>query len=127
MQTAHSKEVLNMITEKEKKNRDELFRLMKENPELPIVPMVDSEICGGDFAYYMGVWGWAEIDEILICENNYDSIEFKSDHDIYNTLYHYLKPEQYDELPDNYDLCEEIYNNLPWKKVIVVFIIHEQK
>lgn len=32
-----------MITEIEKKNRDELFRLMKENPDLPVVPMVDDE------------------------------------------------------------------------------------
>lgn len=115
-----------MITEKEKKNRNELFHLMKENPELPVVPMVDSEICGDDFAYYMGCWGRAEIDEILICENDYERIEFKSDHDVYDTLYHYLKPEQHDELPDNDDLCEEIYNNLPWKKAIVVFIVSEQ-
>lgn len=125
MRNARSKEVLNMITEKEKKNRNELFRLMRENPDLPVIPMVDSEICGGDFAYYMGCWGRAEIDEILICENDYERIEFKSDHDVYGTLYHYLKAEQYDELPDNDDLCEEIYNNLPWKEAIVVLIVHE--
>ena len=26
-----------MISERERKNRDELFRLMKENPDLPVV------------------------------------------------------------------------------------------
>lgn len=40
-----------MITEREKKNRDELFRLMRENPDLPVVPMVDAEICGDDSGY----------------------------------------------------------------------------
>lgn len=28
----------------EKEYRDELFKLMQENPELPVVPMVDYEI-----------------------------------------------------------------------------------
>lgn len=45
-----------MITDKERKNREELaayrrrelFRLMRENPELPVVPMVDWEITGDD-------------------------------------------------------------------------------
>lgn len=32
-----------MITEREKQNRDELFRLMRENPELPVVPMEDAK------------------------------------------------------------------------------------
>lgn len=32
------------MNEKERKNRDELFRLMRENPDLPVVAMVDSEI-----------------------------------------------------------------------------------
>ena len=26
-----------MVSERERKNRDELFRLMKENPDLPVV------------------------------------------------------------------------------------------
>lgn len=45
-----------VITDKERKNREELaayrrrelFRLMRENPELPVVPMVDWEITGDD-------------------------------------------------------------------------------
>ena len=44
-----------MITKKEKKNRDELFRLMQENPDLPVVPMIDGEACGDDeYARYVG-------------------------------------------------------------------------
>lgn len=42
---------MTMISEKERENRKELFRLMQENPELPIVPMVDGEIPGDDSGY----------------------------------------------------------------------------
>lgn len=37
-----------MVSEKEKENREKLFRLMRENPELPVVAMVDSEIVADD-------------------------------------------------------------------------------
>ena len=65
-----------MITEREKKNRDELFRLMRENPDLPVVPMVDAEICGDDSGYWCGAWGHASVDEYLMCER-YDYMAFK--------------------------------------------------
>ena len=35
-----------MVSEKE--NREKLFQLMRENPELPVVAMVDSEIVADD-------------------------------------------------------------------------------
>ena len=36
------------ITGRLKKNREELFKLIQENPDLPIVPMVDYEIVAED-------------------------------------------------------------------------------
>lgn len=48
-----------MITEKERKNREELFKLMQENPDLPVVAMVDGEIPGDDSGYWLGAWGSA--------------------------------------------------------------------
>ena len=46
------------MREEEKRNREELFRLMKEHPDLPVVPMVDSEIVADDcYTYWMGSWG----------------------------------------------------------------------
>ena len=42
----------------------ELIKLIQQNPSLKIVPMVDSELGGDDFSYYMGKWGKAEIDEV---------------------------------------------------------------
>ena len=44
----------------------ELLRLIKENPDLPILPMVDGEICAGDdYGYWSGSWGTARVDEFL--------------------------------------------------------------
>lgn len=34
-----------MIAEKERKNREELFKLMQKNPDLPVVPMVEQRNC----------------------------------------------------------------------------------
>ena len=36
-----------MGTDKAKNNWEELFRLMQENPDLPVVPMVDDRGRGG--------------------------------------------------------------------------------
>ena len=37
---------------------EELLKLVAENPDLPVVPMVDSEVCGGDeYGYWLGEFG----------------------------------------------------------------------
>lgn len=36
------------MMERENQYRKELFKLMQENPDLPVVPMVDGEIVAGD-------------------------------------------------------------------------------
>jgi len=39
---------------------------MQENPDLPVVPMVDGEIVAGDdHGYWQGAWGYARVDEYL--------------------------------------------------------------
>ncbi len=38
------------MTEKTK----ELLKLIEENPDLPIVPMVDAEVIGDDSGYWLG-------------------------------------------------------------------------
>lgn len=45
-------------------NINKLLKLIKENPELDIVPMVDGELGGDDYAYWLGDWGYAEIDDV---------------------------------------------------------------
>lgn len=41
-----------MTSERERKNREELFRLMAENPDLPVAAMVDSEIVAEAFGEF---------------------------------------------------------------------------
>ena len=39
-----------------KENITSLLELMKENPDLPIVPVVSGEIAGDDCGYWMADW-----------------------------------------------------------------------
>lgn len=110
-----------MITEREKKNRDELFRLMRENPDLPVVPMVDAEICGDDSGYWCGVWGHASVDEYLMCER-YDYMAFKSWDDVFDVLEKYLTDEEFEKLPESESECRKHYDALTWTKAIIVYI-----
>ena len=103
----------------EKENRDKLIRLITENPDLPVIPMVDTEIGGDDYGYGVGTFGIACIDEYIIAS---ESVQFKSDDDVFNTLEKYLPTEQYYALPTSELECRLIYNSLPWIKAIIVYI-----
>lgn len=51
--------------EKQKEMVSELLQLIKENPELRIVPMVDTEAVGGDeFGWWLSRWGKASVEAI---------------------------------------------------------------
>ena len=110
-----------MITEYEKKNREELFRLMRENPELPVVPMVDGEIAFDECGYWMGSWGKAALDEYLISERA-ERIFFKSDDDVFDVLERHLSDEEFEALPESEEDCRPYYDRLPWIKAIIVYI-----
>lgn len=110
-----------MITEKERQYRDELFKLMQENPELPVVPFVDADICWDDYGTYIGSWGSARVDEYIIPPND-DYVRFKSDDDLFYVLERFLSEEEFEALPENESDCRPIYDALPWVKAIVVNI-----
>lgn len=110
-----------MITEKEQKNREELFKLMQENPELPVVPMVDGEIPGDDCGRWLGAWGSAYIDEYLLTRNS-ERILFKSDDDICGVIESYLTDDEYETLPPSEEAFQQTYDALPWTKAIIVNI-----
>ena len=100
----------------------ELLRLIKENSDLPILPMVDGEICAGDdYGYWSGSWGTARVDEFLISKHN-DSIHFKSDDDVFDVLERNLTDEEFEKLPETESECRPYFDALPWKKAIIVFI-----
>lgn len=97
---------------------EELFKLMQENPELPVVPMVDSDVVpDDDCARWTGSWGSASIDEYFTHDGR---IFFRSDEDIDDVLSYALNGEEYDETTD--EEAEAVYDALPWIKAIIVNI-----
>ena len=104
-------------------NTKRLLELIQENPDLPIVPMVDAEIVGGDdFGRWMGDWGYARVDEYLIPPQDYEPMLFKSDDDVFDVLEKCLPEAEFDALPENESECRPVYDALPWVKAIIVDI-----
>ena len=105
----------------QQENINNLIKLAKENPNLEIIPMVDSEVVSSDdFNCWRGKWGKAEIDEIY-CED--ERIYFKSS-DFEELVDEYI--ERYEgHLINEIEIeewAEEQVKNLPWEKVITVNI-----
>lgn len=99
-------------------NGEELFKLMQENPDLPVVPTVDSEVvCDDDCARWTGSWGSASIDEYLAHDGR---VFFRSDDDTDDVLGYVLDGEEYIKMTD--EEVEAAYNALPWVKAIIVNI-----
>jgi len=96
----------------------ELIKLIQENPELPIVPMVDGSIAEDDCRYWLGAWGKVEVDEYIVTS---EMVIFKSEDDVFIAL-QYAMPEEYESLPDTESECRPYYEALPWQKAIIVYI-----
>lgn len=101
-----------------------LLKLIKENPDLPIFPMVDYDVVGENCGVWKGSWGEARIDEyVMLPVKTLDigRIAFKSDEDIDYVLSYYIQEEKYKEMT-----IEETFNyfniSLPWTKAIIVDI-----
>lgn len=108
--------------EKQQKNINTLLGLIKENPELEIVPMVDSEIGGGDYSHYTAEWGTAEIDRYHCAD---DRIYFEK-HDFEELVDDFIEYSygEYKNLSDDelQEIAEREVSNLEWIKAIVVNI-----
>ena len=109
------------MTEREKQYREELFKLMQENPDLPVIPMVDSEIVADDgYNRWLGAWGSGYIGEYLIGEG---SVHFREDDDPYEVakvVEENLDSEAWGVMSDEEYL--KAYTSLPWVKAIIVNI-----
>lgn len=100
---------------------EKLLKLVRENPALPVIPMVDGGIAGDDSGYFAGVFGAAEVDEYIITRRD-ERILFKSDDDVFGVLELFLSDEEFEALPQTEAECRPFYDRLPWKKAIIVYI-----
>lgn len=108
------------MTDREKQNREELFKLMQENPELSVVPMVDYEIIGEDYGRWLGEWGSSHIGEYLIGE---ERVYFRDDDDpseVERVLLEQYGCDAYEAMSD--EEADKAYAEMPWIKAIIVNI-----
>ena len=109
--------------EKQQKNINTLLKLIKENPKLEIVPMVDTEcVFSDDYSCWMAEWGKTKVDEYW-CGN--ERIYFKEQD--FDTLVEDFIDNNYEDYPGLTDvelekLAEEKVNSYKWVKAIVVHI-----
>ena len=107
------------------KHTEELLTLIKENPELPVIPMVSYEVVADDtYNWWLGEWSYSKVKEYY---KGREGIHFKSD-DEEDVLADMIGCEYYKDLngKDITELSDEewdaLYENIPWKKAIVVYI-----
>lgn len=106
-------------------NIKDLLKLIQENPDLPIVPMVDQEIVADDNAtWWLGKWGRCVKTKYY---SGRDYIHFYDD-DVEDALNDMVGC-KYSETKDGrdiYDLTDVewdvLYESLPWIECIVVYI-----
>ena len=103
----------------------ELYKLMQENPGLPVVPMVDSEVVCDDGGYWFGSWQSASVDSFY-CPND-EQTWFRSDDDLvswFESKWEYEEEGIPDDMPDEeaYEIMRKKIDALPWKKAIIVYI-----
>lgn len=111
--------------ETQKENLNKLIELMKGNPTLRVVPMVDSDIVGEDgFSWWLGSFGECEID-YLWTDN--ERVYFKSndEEDLVDRLLEDMDTNGILRNLSDEELLERAENTieeLEWEKVIAVQI-----
>lgn len=106
---------------------EELLKLMQENPDLSIIPMVGTEIVVNDsHPYWIGSWGRCGLTEYYVGR---EYVHFKDD-DVENVLTDMVGC-KYGKTKDGKDIWndlsdeewDELFASLPWIKAIVVYIV----
>ena len=106
-------------------NTEKLLELIRENPDLPVVPMVEAEVVAGDeYGWWLGSWGSAKIKAYYLGR---EGVHFDDDdeEDVLSDLVG-CKYGCDSEGRDIYELSDEEWNKLyasvPWTRAIVVYI-----
>ena len=112
--------------EKQRERVQKLLQLIEENPDLRILPMVNTDIvCDDCYAYWSGNWGEAEIDEVYMPSGK-DRIYFRStdEEELIDEVYDVLETNNEENLSDDelYEKAKKKVEGYGWEKVIVVRI-----
>ena len=103
----------------QQENLRELFALIEANPNLPIIPLVDSEIVADcNLQRWCGSWGSASVKEFL---PGSERIFFRDDEDWdeIEAAINDVGPKATVDFPWDDELLAA-YQALPWRKAIVV-------
>lgn len=100
-------------------NLNQLVELTTKYPNLPIVPMVQSEIVqGNEFGRWMGSIGKARHDKFFIGE---DRIYFYDENDIEECINDSAVVWTDDDIPSDKEALR-LYRSLPWIEAIIIDI-----
>ena len=101
----------------------EFLLLVLENPELPVVPMVNTECVGGDeYSYWLSRVGRSEIREYAIDEWYHDGkIVYRDDANAEEDLIEAIAETKYDGSDEDYEKAKVEAAGL-WTKAIIVYI-----
>ena len=109
--------------EKQKEKVSELLELIKKNPNLRIIPMVDTDVVADDsFSWWIAEWGKASVEEIYpIDERLY--IRSKDEDELVEQLV--WNEEFINGLSEEQAIkkAENVVSNYKWEKVIAVKIV----
>lgn len=98
-----------------------LMKLMREHPELPVLPMVDSEIvCDDGYSRWTASWGDAFIGKYFVGEEYVYFYDDTDESEMDSTLLENLSEEECEDLT-GCDL-KKAYDKLPWIEAIIVDI-----
>ena len=106
-----------------KEKIDNLLRLVSENPELPIIPLVDSDIACCDYGWWAGEWGDARIDETFSDDEHFYT-RSNSEDDLVEKLIDNEQIFGWESMTDE-ELEHEAKKrvaNYNWTKCIIVYI-----
>lgn len=110
----------------------EFIKLVAENPDLPVVPLVDYDVTGDgdDCAYYIAKFSKASVDEYILekddgCYGEFRQIFYRSEaegdpNEIEIVLSAVLGYEKIEGMTDAE--MKKAFDNLPWIKAILVHI-----
>lgn len=107
-------------------NGKELLKLIEENPNLPIVPMVGTEVvCDDSYRYWLGDWGSYYVGEYVLYETKYESRFFDDRADLKEVYYddHYDE-ERFDGMTEEeiQAITDKEVDDMNWVKAIIVYI-----